>query len=76
MGAGSIEMILDSGETKQMARGDVAVQRATMHAWRNTSEMEWARMIFVLQDCKKLNVNGEEFGEDLSQGDGSIPDSR
>lgn len=46
---GEIEMLLDSGERHQMKRGDVAVQRATQHQWRNKSSTEWARMMFVLQ---------------------------
>lgn len=65
---GQIESVLDSGETQLMGRGDVMVQRATMHAWRNPSEKEWARMIFCLQDCKPLYVKGERFGEDLGRG--------
>jgi len=59
---GEVEMILDSGEVKLMKRGDVAVQRATMHAWRNPSKTEWARMVFVLQDCEKVVVKGEALG--------------
>ncbi|CAK7217269.1 hypothetical protein SCUCBS95973_003090 [Sporothrix curviconia] len=39
---GTVELILDSGEVHTMRRGDVAVQRATMHAWRNASDTEWA----------------------------------
>lgn len=61
-------MVLDSGETRLMHRGDVAVQRATMHAWRNTSQTEWARMIFVLQECEKVEIMGEKKGEDLGHG--------
>lgn len=72
---GQIESILDSGETQLMGRGDVMVQRATMHAWRNPSETEWARMIFVLQDCKPLYINGERFGEDLGRGTEGLPAS-
>ncbi|KAF7522385.1 hypothetical protein PCG10_007497 [Penicillium crustosum] len=62
---GQVEMILEDSEPVIMNRGDVAVQRATMHGWRNTSETEWARLLFVLQDCKKLTVGGKELGEDL-----------
>ena len=62
---GSVEMVLDSGETKLMQRGDVAVQRATMHGWRNPSETEWARMLFVLQSCQEVRVGGEALTEDL-----------
>lgn len=45
---GQVESVLDSGEVQLMQRGDVMVQRATMHAWRNPSKTEWCRMIFVL----------------------------
>lgn len=65
---GQIESVLDSGEVQLMGRGDVMVQRATMHAWRNPSDKEWARMIFCLQDCQPLYVKGERFGEDLGRG--------
>jgi len=58
-------MILDDGHTTHMKRGDVAVQRATMHKWRNPSMTEWARMIFILQDIKPLIVQGKRVGEDL-----------
>lgn len=69
---GQIESVLDSGEVQLMGRGDVMVQRATMHAWRNPSDKEWARMIFCLQDCKPLYVKGERFGEDLGRGTVSL----
>ena len=72
---GEVEMVLDSGEVRVMKRGDVAVQRATMHAWRNTSETEWARMIFVLQDCQKPLVGGKALGEDLGRGVEGLPAS-
>lgn len=68
---GSMEMILDSGETRLMHRGDVAVQRGTMHAWKNASTTEWARMFFVLQDCQEVVMNGKPLGEDLGIASGS-----
>ena len=64
---GEVEMELDDGVKRVLRRGDVAVQRATIHAWRNTSQTEWARMFFVLQDCRKLIIDGKEIGEDVSQ---------
>ncbi|KAJ9623429.1 hypothetical protein H2203_005688 [Taxawa tesnikishii (nom. ined.)] len=70
---GSVELVLDSGETQLMKRGDVAVQRATMHAWRNPSKTEWCRMIFVLQDCQKLIVGGKQLGEDHGRGTEGLP---
>lgn len=72
---GTVEMELDSGEKHILRRGDVAVQRATMHAWRNTSETEWARMIFVLQDCRPLTVAGQHLKEDLGPATTGLPPS-
>lgn len=63
---GEIDMVLDGGEVQRMRRGDVAVQRATQHQWVNVSGGEkWARMMFVLQDCRPLKVGGRELGEEL-----------
>ena len=62
---GTVEMVLDSGEVAVLQRGDVAVQRATMHGWRNPSQTEWVRMLFVLQHCQELVVNGTVLKEDL-----------
>ncbi|KAK4236200.1 hypothetical protein C8A03DRAFT_17141 [Achaetomium macrosporum] len=62
---GEIDMVLDSGERHLLKRGDVAVQRATLHQWVNKSQTSWARMIFVLQDCQPLVVAGKEMREDL-----------
>ncbi|KXL42960.1 hypothetical protein M433DRAFT_149943 [Acidomyces richmondensis BFW] len=72
---GRVISVLDSGEEVEMGRGDVMVQRATMHAWKNPSTTEWARMIFVLQDCKPLYVGGKRMGEDLGKGTEGIPGS-
>ncbi|OCL05270.1 cupin domain-containing protein [Glonium stellatum] len=63
---GEIELLLDSGEKRLMKRGDVAIQRGTMHQWINHSRAEWTRMLFVLQPCKPLTVAGEAFGEELA----------
>ena len=62
---GEVELILDSGEKRIMKAGDVVVQRATMHAWRNTSETEWARMMFVIMECETLFIGGKKMEEDL-----------
>jgi len=63
---GEIIMLLDDGSSTPMTKGDLAVQRATKHSWKNASDTEWARMMFVLQDCKPLVVGGERFKEDLN----------
>jgi quercetin dioxygenase-like cupin family protein len=58
---GEVELVLDSGETRLMRRGDICVQRATMHAWRNVSDEEWVRMLYVLQPARS---SVEELKED------------
>ena len=61
---GEVDLVLDSGEVRSMKRGDTAIQRGTMHAWRTPSKTEWSRMVFILQDSKPLFVNGKELGDD------------
>ncbi|KAH6684045.1 hypothetical protein B0J14DRAFT_460169, partial [Halenospora varia] len=52
---GVIELVLDSGETRIMRRGDVCVQRATNHAWRNVTPNDgWGRMLYVLVSAEKV----------------------
>jgi len=67
---GSVELVLDSGETRVMHRGDVAVQRGTNHAWRNPSPTEWARMVFFLQDCQPVTVGDKTLKEYLEVASG------
>ncbi|KAK4451037.1 oxalate oxidase GF-3.8, partial [Podospora aff. communis PSN243] len=64
---GAMEAIMDSGETRVLKAGDCIVQRATMHAWKNASEKEWARVIFVIQGCEPAVVAGRRMGQDLSK---------
>ncbi|TDZ27788.1 hypothetical protein C8035_v008724 [Colletotrichum spinosum] len=72
---GSVELVMDSGDRQLMRRGDVAVQRGTMHAWLNPSTTEWARMLFVLQDCQKLVLGNQTLKEDLGRGVEGLPPS-
>ncbi|OBT83775.1 hypothetical protein VE02_07460 [Pseudogymnoascus sp. 03VT05] len=72
---GEIEMELDGGEVVVLRRGDVAVQRGTMHAWRNRSSTEWARMLFVLQDCEPVVVGGVRLREELGREVEGLPRS-
>ncbi|QKX59540.1 uncharacterized protein TRUGW13939_06674 [Talaromyces rugulosus] len=44
---GAVELILDSGEKRTSKRRDCVIQRVVNHAWRNTSEAEWARISAV-----------------------------
>lgn len=61
---GEIELILDSGETRRMVPGDIAIQRGTMHAWRNMSETSYARMLYILQPSEPLKIGESALGED------------
>ncbi|WYZ34940.1 hypothetical protein EsH8_I_001216 [Colletotrichum jinshuiense] len=72
---GEIDLVLDSGETRRMRRGDISVQRGTMHAWRNTSETKWGRMLYVLQESKPLEVEGRALKEDYGEGMGDVKPS-
>ena len=72
---GSVEMLLDSGESKILHRGDVAVQRGTMHSWKSASDTEWARMFFVLQHCDEIRVAGNVYGEAMDTDVAEIPSS-
>ncbi|KAF1352587.1 hypothetical protein BDV97DRAFT_312434 [Delphinella strobiligena] len=67
---GDIELVLDSGETRQMKVGDVCIQRGTNHAWRNTSKTEWARMMYVLQPSLPVQIDGKPLEEELGHMDG------
>ncbi|QPC65174.1 hypothetical protein HYE67_007405 [Fusarium culmorum] len=64
---GEMKLVLDSGESRVLRRGDVVVQRGTMHQWVNLDQEKWARMMFVLQESKPITVasSGEELKEEL-----------
>ncbi|KAL8276712.1 hypothetical protein RQP46_010891 [Phenoliferia psychrophenolica] len=56
---GEVSLILDDGTTTPLSEGDLVVQRATNHAWHNTSKTKWARMIYVLVAAKPVMINGK-----------------
>jgi len=70
---GSIELILDSGEKQVLQRGDVCIQGGTNHAWRNPNEMEWTKVVYVLQDSQPVEVNEKRLKEYLGRSEGEIP---
>jgi quercetin dioxygenase-like cupin family protein len=62
---GEVVLILDDydhGPRRIMKRGDVSVQRATNHAWRNNSTTAWSRMLYVLLDASSRNGKEEDWG--------------
>ncbi|KAK7745341.1 hypothetical protein SLS53_002837 [Cytospora paraplurivora] len=72
---GEIELVLDSGESRVMKRGDVSVQRGTNHQWRNKSKTEWGRMLYVLQEAKPIEIGGKKLGEEYGVGMGNVKPS-
>lgn len=69
---GQVEAILDSGESVVLNEHDIFVQRATMHAWRNVSDTETARMAYILSSAQPIKHNGKELPEDLGDIGGVI----
>lgn len=63
---GQVKCVLDSGEERVMKKGDVTIQRGTMHMWVNESKTEWARMVYVLTYATPVLVNGKPLKEDLA----------
>ncbi|QSZ36211.1 hypothetical protein DSL72_007337 [Monilinia vaccinii-corymbosi] len=69
---GTFELILDSGEKRIMRQGDISVQRATAHKWKNITGGGTApgRMMWILLDCKDVYAKGvkmEGFLGDLEK---------
>jgi len=63
---GELELSLYGGEGKEVERktvkrGDVVVQRACMHIWRNLSKTEHARMVCVAVGSEGAVEGGMEF---------------
>ncbi|KAI2602119.1 hypothetical protein GGR54DRAFT_625633 [Hypoxylon sp. NC1633] len=65
---GEMELELDSGEKRTMRQGDVIVQRATAHRWRNLSPDKPGRLLFILLDCKPMRpINGREIKMEMNE---------
>jgi len=55
---GRLELELDDNETTLLTAGDIVVQRGTMHLWRNPSNTETCRIVFVLTEALPARSNG------------------
>ena len=64
---GSVELLLDSGEARRLSRGDIVIERATMHQWRNLSDAQWARMLYVLTPVEPVKIGDRTLGEDYGK---------
>jgi quercetin dioxygenase-like cupin family protein len=57
--SGKIELELDNQVFKTIGTGGIIVQRGTIHKWRNPSNDEICRIIFVLTEAKPYEANGK-----------------
>lgn len=56
--SGQLELELDDGAKTLLHSGDIVVQRGTIHLWRNPSETETCRIVFVLTAATPVEVDG------------------
>jgi hypothetical protein len=63
--SGNIELELEDKVLKTVGEGGIIVQRGTIHKWRNPSETEICRIVFVLTEAKPFEVNGKAL-EDVA----------
>jgi quercetin dioxygenase-like cupin family protein len=61
--SGEIELELDNNLKKTIGPSGIIVQRGTIHKWRNPSENEICRIVFVLTEAKSYEVNGNPLEE-------------
>ena len=61
--SGTIELELENSVFKTLTAGDIIVQRGTIHKWRNPSNDELCRIVFVLTEAKPFEVNGKPLDE-------------
>jgi quercetin dioxygenase-like cupin family protein len=59
---GELELSLDGGETRLVKAGEVVVQRACMHSWRNPSKTQGARMFAIAVGSVGAVEGAMEFG--------------
>ncbi|KAF8148354.1 hypothetical protein K438DRAFT_1625557 [Mycena galopus ATCC 62051] len=61
---GSIVLELDDGSRITLNEGDTIVQRGTMHAWRNESKTEWARIYFVVLGAEPVKIDSQALQQE------------
>ncbi|MFV3126938.1 cupin domain-containing protein [Niveispirillum sp. KHB5.9] len=61
--SGVLELELDDGSVTPLAAGDIVVQRATNHLWRNPSPTEICRIAFILIEAKPVTAGGRVLPE-------------
>jgi len=61
--SGHVELELDDGAKTLLGPGDIVVQRGTIHLWRNPSDTEISRIVFVLIEAKPYILDGEPLAD-------------
>lgn len=61
--SGEVELELDDGICTRLGAGDIAVQRGTIHLWRNPSETEPCRIVFILTEALPYLHDGNPLPE-------------
>ncbi|WNH12578.1 cupin domain-containing protein [Thalassobellus suaedae] len=61
--SGEIELELDDKVFKTIGPEGIIIQNGTIHKWRNPSETEVCRILFVLIEAKPFELNGKPFPE-------------
>ncbi|MFV8375822.1 cupin domain-containing protein [Flavobacterium sp. LB1P71] len=61
--SGEIELELENKVTKRIGAGEIIIQRGTLHKWKNPSETEVCRIVFILIEAKPYELNGMPLPE-------------
>ena len=61
--SGRLVLEVDDGAATELGPGDIVVQRGTVHLWRNPSDTEVCRIVFVLIEATPATVQGEPLTE-------------
>jgi quercetin dioxygenase-like cupin family protein len=56
---GEIELELDNHVVKTIGQGGIIIQQGTIHKWRNPSNTDICRIVFVLTEAKPYVFNGQ-----------------
>jgi quercetin dioxygenase-like cupin family protein len=73
---GEVDLILDSGASRLLRRGDVCVQRGTAHSFKNMSATEWCRMLFVFLPMQMLTIKGKDLDMEVYDEPYEKPDGK
>ena len=68
--SGELDCEFEGGEVAHMKRGDVMIQRGTIHTWVNNGSVP-AVIAFIMIDAKPVEVNGKEMRTVFPLPDGS-----